>query len=288
MLGVLLFAVVAYLVAGFGLFVFQRHMVFQPDRTIQVPGDWRLPLFRVVTVTTADGLGIDGWYAPAAADRPTVVLFHGSGGHLGLREGRARVLHQAGYGVLLAGYRGYAGNPGWPSEKGLYADARAALDFLVGQGVSGRRLVLYGESLGCAVAVQMASERRVGAVILETPFTRLAEVVGRLLPLFPVALLLRDRFDLLSAVGGIQVPLLLLHGEKDRMVPVRLGRAVFAAASQPKQAVWLAQAGHTDMVAHGALETVLGFLNRLGKPVPVPPPTLEQPRAGRGRALVPR
>jgi uncharacterized protein len=170
---------------------------------------------------------------------------------------------EAGLGVLLLEYRGYGGNPGAPSETGLYTDAAAALDFLLQhKGVPVNRLVIYGESLGSGVAVHMAAGREIGALILEAPFTRLADAASYHYPYVPVSVLLRDRFDSLSAIGRIRAPILILHGKRDRVVPVRFGHALLAAAPEPKEGWFSPEASHEDLARHGALDAVFDFIRR--------------------------
>lgn len=239
---------------------FQRDLLFRPFGLPGAPAAAAVPEMAPATVRTADGLDLTGWYAPTPAGRPTVVLYHGNAGHLAMRAFKARRFLDAGFGVWLAGYRGYAGNAGRPTEAGLYADGRAVLDHLAGLGVAGGGLILYGESLGTGVAVQMATERPVAAVVLEAPYTTIPDVAAGRYPFLPVRLLARDRFDSLSKVGRLTTPLLVVHGERDAVVPVRLGRRLFEAASGPKQGVFLPQPGHNDLYDWGAAEHVLAFL----------------------------
>lgn len=240
---------------------FQRDLLFRPSGQPGAPAAAAVPEMAAVTVRTADGLDITGWYAPAPAGRPTVVLYHGNAGHLAMRAFKARHFLDAGFGVWLAGYRGYAGNPGQPSEAGLYADGRAVLDHLAGLGVGNGQLVLYGESLGTGVAVQMAAERPVAAIVLEAPYTTIPDVAATLYPFLPVHLLARDRFDSLSKVVDLTAPLMVVHGERDAVVPVRLGRRLFEAAGGPKRGVFLPEPGHNDLYAWGAAGHVLAFLD---------------------------
>lgn len=254
---------VAYAALVGGMYALQRQLLYFPDKATPMPAAWGVPDMAPRRVTTADGLDIVGWYRPAAeSSRPTVVLFHGNAGHVGFRGFKARVFLDAGFGVLLAGYRGYGGNPGEPTEEGLYRDARAALDALAADGIHGPRLVLYGESLGTGVAVAMAGERPVGAVILEAPYTSIPDVGARHYPILPVKPLMKDRFDSLSRIGSITAPLLIVHGEGDTVVPVEFGRALFAAAPDRKTGAFLRHAGHNDLYAHGAADVVLDFLDR--------------------------
>ena len=198
-----------------------------------------------------------------AVAAPTIAYFHGNAGNIADRGFKVRPFLDAGLGVLLVGYRGYGGNPGAPSEAGLFADGRAALDFLAGQGVPANRIVVFGESLGSGVAVLLASERRLGAVVLEAPFTSAADAGQRAYPFLPVRRLIRDRFDSLSRIGAIGAPLLIVHGECDRVVPADQGRRLLAAAAEPKEGVFLPEAGHNDAFEHGSVRLALEFLNRV-------------------------
>jgi fermentation-respiration switch protein FrsA (DUF1100 family) len=217
---------------------------------------------RAVEITTGDGLRLLAWYLPAPADRPVVAYFHGNGGNLGYREARMMQFAAAGFGALFLEYRGYGGNPGSPTEDGLYIDARATLDFLSAQGVDPARLVLYGESLGTGVAVRMASERSVGALVLEAPFSSIADVAQQRYWFVPVRFLLKDKFDSMTRIGTVRAPILMLLGERDRIVPPQFGRALFAAAPEPKE-LWLApDGGHEDLRHFGGLDAAVDFIRR--------------------------
>lgn len=283
----LILGVVAYALVVAAFFFGQRRLIYLPHPQVETPGAWGAGALATVLCRTEDGLELAGWYRAPPAGGSVIVLFHGNAGHLGLRADKANFLLAAGHGVLLAGYRGYGGNPGQPSEKGLLADGRAWLDFLTREGVSGSRLVLWGESLGSGVAVRLATERRVGAVILEASFTSLTDVAAALYPWLPVRSLLLDRFDNLARLGDLRAPLLVAHGERDRIVPVRFGRALFAAAAEPKQAHWAEEGGHNDLTQYGLLEAVTAFLARLGR-IDAPPPVTIDQVAPKGTALAKR
>lgn len=264
----------------------QEKLIFRPHQGRIAPGDWGLADFRVVQAATVDGLSLDCWYRPAdGLTKPTIALFPGNAGHPGLRAEKARALADAGYGVLIAGYRGYAGNGGEPSEKGLLADGRAALDFLVGQGISGRRLVIWGESLGTGIAVPLAAERGLAALILEAPFTSLSDVAAQRYPFVPVRALLRHRFNSAASMADVRAPVLILHGRADRTIPVQWGEALEALATAPVTTWRPAAGGHTDLMAHGAMAQVLAFLG--GEGSKAPPPDMDQVQSG-GRSLMVR
>jgi uncharacterized protein len=254
-----------YLALVAALFVMQRSFIYLPWGVPGAPAASGLPEMQEIRVRTADGLDILGWHAaPRLAGAPTLVLFHGNAGHLGLWAGQARAMLDAGLGVLIAGYRGYGGNPGSPSEQGLYHDARAALDWLGARGVAGRDVVLLGVSLGTGVASQMANERPVAAIVLETPYTSVVDIAAALFPFVPVRWLLLDRFDTLSRIAAVRAPVLVAHGDRDDVIPFAHGEAVFAAASDPKRFLHVPGGDHGDLWLRGIGRAVIEFALRRG------------------------
>lgn len=257
-------AVVAYAALVGGCYAIQRSLMYFPSPDLPTPAAAGAPELEPVTLRTADGLELVAWHAPPEMPAlPTIVYFHGNAGNIADRAGRVRPFLNEGYGVMLVSYRGYGGNPGSPNEQGLYEDGYAALDHVAAQGIQAERTVLLGESLGSAVAVRVASERRVGAVILEAPMTSAAEVGQGAYPFLPVKLLIKDRYESLSRIDRIGAPLLIVHGERDRVVPVDHGRRLLAAAAEPKEAVFLPAAGHNDLFEHGAARSEVDFLRRV-------------------------
>jgi uncharacterized protein len=256
------FAAVGYAALVGGLYLFQRQLLYLPDRTRpELAGLAELGV-REVTLSTEDGLSLLSWYLPPRPGQPVIAYFHGNGGHIGYRVERLLRFAREGFGVLMAEYRGYGGNPGAPSETGFYTDGRAALAFLERQGVASNRLVLYGESLGSGVAVALAAEHQIAALILEAPPTSVAEVAQCHFPFVPAARLVTDRFDSLSRISRVKVPILVLHGESDRVVPIRFGHALFNAAPEPKEGWFAPDAGHEDLARYGALDVVVAFIER--------------------------
>jgi uncharacterized protein len=254
---------IAYLSVLAYLYVFQRQLQYFPDRSRPQLGLLSDQGVREVQLPTADGLSLLSWYLPPREGRKVILYFHGNGGNIGYRADRMQRFGRDGYGVLLAGYRGYGGNPGSPSEAGLYADAQAGLDFLGREGIAAGRLVLYGESLGSGVAVHLAAQRPVAAVILESPYTSVAALAQYHYPYIPASLLIWDRFDSLSRIGELKAPLLILVGGQDTIVPPRFSKALFDAAPEPKES-WLApDAGHVNLDRFGGLDAAVSFLERL-------------------------
>jgi len=262
-----------YLVIVGIVYVFQRHLMYSPGLSTSRPADVGVPEMQVISVPTRDGLDIECWYAKSTVEMPTVVFFHGNAGTLADRAFKARIFLDAGYGVILAGYRGYGGNKGKPSEEGLYHDARAVISFLDGDR-SG--IIIYGESLGSGVAVHMAHElaghtndddtqARLLGLVLEAPFTSMSNAAAYHYPWLPTRLLVWDRFDSIDKINSIAAPLLIIHGKNDLTVPYEHGITLYDAASEPKDAIWLSEAGHVNVYDHGAKALVLEWLGRYDK-----------------------
>ena len=215
----------------------QRSLTYYPDRTRPTPAEAGVPELAPVTLKTGDGLALLAWHAPPRADgAPSLLYFHGNAGHIGMRGFKVRAYLNAGLGVLLATWRGYSGNPGTPTEAGLYADGRAARAFLRASGAGDERQILYGESLGTGVAVHLAREAAPAALVLEAPFSSIADIAAGRFPLLPVGPLIVDRFDSAAKIGKVGAPLLIVD-RFDSPIPVRLARKV--RAREPKQAVFI-------------------------------------------------
>tara|TARA_R110001592_G_scaffold237476_1_gene496702 strand:+ start:1927 stop:2775 length:849 start_codon:yes stop_codon:yes gene_type:complete len=264
-LQILLLAVGVYaLVVGL-VFLGQRRLMYHPGGVAGAPADAGLPDAGEVRVSTADGVELQSWYLAPRPGRPVVLYLHGNAGTIADRAFKARLFARQGIGVMLAEYRGYGGNPGAPSEAGLYADARANLAWLADQGHGPASIVVYGESLGTGVAVQAALELAlagtpVRALVLEAPFTAMTDAAGVHYPWLPTGLLTRDRYDSSAKIGAVQCPVLIIHGSADRVVPQDQGMRLFALAVEPKTAAWLPGAGHGDVYDFGAGEAILTFL----------------------------
>lgn len=229
-----------YLLALGALFLAQNRLIYpRPPHG----GDVAVVGFEAVRLRTADGLDLVAAYRANRGGSPTLVFFHGNGDSLIGAEAAMRALGDAGYGLLLVEYRGYGGNPGQPGEAGLYADGRAALDWLAARGIAGERIVLVGNSLGCGVAVQLATERPVGGLILISPFTRLIDAVAPHVPFVPVRWLLRDRYNNLAKVRGRNIAMLVLHGEDDTVIAAAQGETL-AGAVDGARFVSVPGAGH--------------------------------------------
>lgn len=261
--------IAGYVVIAGIMFFAQRSLMYPAGRELATPTEAGLPQAQEILVTTDDGLTLRSWYIRPQGDNPTIIYFHGNAGTIADRSYKARVFARPGYGVLLAEYRGYGGNTGAPTEQGLYADAGANLAWLAQAGSDPRSWVLYGESLGTGVAAHMAREQAklgapVAGLILEAPFTSMADAAQHHYRFLPAGLLTRDRYDTQSKIAAIATPLLIVHGRMDRTVPQSHGQRLYDMASEPKRAVWLDGAGHNDVFDHGAGDAILSFVSGLG------------------------
>jgi uncharacterized protein len=237
---------------GLTLFLWlgQRRLLYLPSADLLSPAAAGLTDVRPLSVTTADGLPLGAWFVPArgeAVPHAVVIVFNGNAGNRSHRAPLAQQLADAGYASVLVDYRGYGGNSGTPSERGLMDDARAVTAALrAAPALVGVRIVYFGESLGSGVAVQLAVESPPAALVLRSPFTSIADVAAHHYWFLPVRRLLWDRFDSFARIGGLRCPLLVVAGDRDSVVPFALSERVFAAATAPKRFVRVPGADHND------------------------------------------
>ena len=251
-------------VLGYGallalMYLFQRSLMYFPDATRYAPAASGLPQAEEVRLTSADGERLIAWHVPPRGPKPVVLYFQGNAGASNLRADRFTWLTADGTGLLALSYRGYGGSSGTPSEEGLIRDALAAYDFAAAR-YPARRIVLWGESLGTAVALALAAERSVGGVMLDAPFSSAADVGASAYPFVPVRWFMKDPFRSDLRIAKISAPLLVLHGERDRVIPIRFGERLFALAREPKRMVRFPNGEHADLDSHGAVQAVKEFL----------------------------
>jgi fermentation-respiration switch protein FrsA (DUF1100 family) len=241
----MLIAVIAfialYAIVLIGLYAGQRKILFPRDAAEVDPATLGLKA-EILRLKTEDGESLLAWRIPPAPGRPMILYFHGNSGGIDLRFERFRALAQAGMGLLAIEYRGYASSTGSPSERGLKLDGEAAYAAAIASGVAPGRIVLLGESLGSGVAVALAARHKVGALVLDSPYSSIADVAAAAYWFMPVRALLRDPFRNDLLIGSVSAPTLVVHGTKDRVVPIRFGEKLFALANQPKE-FWRVEGG---------------------------------------------
>ena len=241
-------------------YVGQRKLMYFPDPTRTAPAAAGLPAAEEVLLTTADVEKVIAWHVPPKGDRPVVLYFHGNGGSLAGRAKRFRAFTADGTGLFALSYRGYGGSTGRPTETGLIADADAAYA-LVAARYPVERIVVWGESLGTGVAVAVAESHKISRLVLESPFTSAADVGARGYWFLPVHLLMKDPFRSDERIGKVTVPLLILHGTDDAVVPFALGEKLFAMANEPKRFLRFEGGGHNNLDQFGAQNAIKAFLD---------------------------
>jgi fermentation-respiration switch protein FrsA (DUF1100 family) len=262
-------AVLAVILALVALLWFgQRWLIYFPLGDPPPPAAVGLPGAEVVSFTTEDGLRLEAWFVPPAGPPTgqTVIVFNGNGGHRALRARLAAALAARGFACLLTDYRGYGGNPGLPSERGLARDARAARAYAaMRRDVDPDRLVYFGESLGSAVAVRLATEHPPEALVLRSPITSLVEMGEHHYPIVPARLLLRERYPAVDLIRAVQAPVLIIAGDRDRIVPIEFSERLYEAANEPKALAVIEGAEHNDLAlldGDDMLDAIEGFLGR--------------------------
>jgi fermentation-respiration switch protein FrsA (DUF1100 family) len=241
------------------LYVGQRALQYFPERSRTPPGAAGLPEAEEVVLDTADGERVIVWHVPPRGEKPVLLYFHGNGGSLAWRAERLRALTADGTGLVALSYRGYGGSSGRPTERGLIEDAFAAYAFAAAR-YGAARIALWGESIGSGVAIALAAEKPVARVVLESPFTSVADIAAQIYWFLPVRWFIKDPFRSDLRVGKVTAPVLVLHGERDSVVPITLGERLFALIEAPKRFVRFPGGGHNDLGEHGALEAAREFL----------------------------
>jgi fermentation-respiration switch protein FrsA (DUF1100 family) len=243
--------------------VLQRHLMYFPDTTYFTPAQAGLAGVEERVLETPDGQRVIAWYGKAKAGQPTILYFHGNAGSLETRNERIRKYMARGLGVFMMTYRGFGGSSGHPSEAANVADAMLAFNTLTDAGVDPLDVIVYGESLGTGVAVQVAGEKRVAGLVLDAPYTSMVDLAALHHPLIPGRWFMTDRYETRRHIAKISAPLLVLHGEEDVIVPVEMGREVFARAPEPKTLKTFAGAGHDDHYKFGSYDALYAWIAAL-------------------------
>ncbi|NJD55333.1 MAG: alpha/beta hydrolase [Nitrospirae bacterium] len=238
--------VLGYLVLVAFVYLRQAKMLYFPSREIEAtPADVGLA-FNEVTVRTSDGLSISAWYVPSPQARGALIFCHGNAGNISHRLDSLKIFHDLGLSVLIFDYRGYGRSEGEPTEKGTYLDAEAAYDYLVKtKGIAPARIIIFGRSLGSAVATELAMRRAAGALIIESGFTSVTDLGRKFFPHMPVRLISRFHYASIDKVCGINIPKLFIHSPDDEVIPFEQGMRLFEKAGEPKEFLKI-RGGHNE------------------------------------------
>ncbi len=259
--------IVLYLLATGAVYVFQRRLMYNPHKHVNTPHRDKSPDLEKVFLKTKDGLSLVSYYkAPKTTEKgelyPTVLYMHGNTGPAGDAAHKLIPLVNAGYGVLLLEYRGYGGNGGKPSEEGLITDAEAALDYIYSKQGDKAEVYYYGMSLGTGVANGLAERRPPAGLIQECGFTSMVDAAKVHYPVFPIRFILKDTYNSERRIASFKAPLLVLHGKRDKTVPVVQGETVFETAASTDKTLKLYPDGeHTNLYDFGASDDVVEWLN---------------------------
>jgi uncharacterized protein len=229
--------------------ILERFFVYYPMKEISAdPSRFGLQ-FDDVRAVTEDGIMVHGWFVPKPGARSTFLIFHGNAGNISHRLGWIQMLHELDANVMIIDYRGYGLSEGKPCEKGLYLDALAAYGWWIRERATDQsRLILVGESLGGAVAVDLASRVQVDGIVLQSTFTTAWDMAKTIMPVGLLQPLTGVRFDSAAKVRAIRCPKLFIHGNRDEIVPIRLGRRLYELSPPPKEFYEVEGAGHNDLI----------------------------------------
>lgn len=231
----------------------EQRLLYFPDREVSSsPANFGLE-YEELKLTTSDNISLHGWFIPGVKDRPVILFFHGNAGNIVHRLDNISLLNRLGLNVLIFDYRGFGKSTGSPSESGLTRDALAAHAWLTANGWQQEQIIYFGRSLGAGVAINLARQHPPARLILETPFTSVPAMGRQHYPILTTALswMLRDRFDNLDKIGAIEVPLLVFQGDRDTIVPEKMARELFDAASPPKTFHLIPGADHNNTYERG-------------------------------------
>ena len=249
-----------YVVGALTLYFLQGRIMFAPDTNRVLPSAVNLPGLEEVVLQTKQGHKLYSWYLPAKNGQPTLLFFHGNGGNVANREEKFRQLGARGFGVLMLGYRGFGGSEGSPSEAAMVEDAQLAYEHLKGQGLTSKQIVIYGESIGSSVAVQLAAKVQSAAVILEAPMYSVLSIAQSRYPYVPVRAFLRDKFETNLFIKQIKSPLLIVHGSDDGVIPLSSGLALYDVAIEPKRFHVVDGAQHNNLYDFPIVQEIVRFL----------------------------
>ena len=216
------------------LYFSQRNLLYHPSEN-NYSGDQLTVTIDKVKITTEDNLELLAWYHEKdIINFKTILYLHGNAGSLENRIHKINHFEDININFLLLSWRGFSGNKGQPTEQGLYIDAKAAIKWLKEKGIENQNIIIYGESLGTGIATEIAQNKNYAGVILESPFTSMIEAGSSKYPIFPIKLLLKDKYESNKKIKNIKSPILIMHGEQDRIVPFRMGKKLYELANDPK------------------------------------------------------
>jgi len=216
------------------IFFYQRKLLYYPNVNRYIESENLIPRIEKVNIFTSDGYNLLGWYHKKNISKKTILFLHGNAGSLENRIYKLNYFEEFDVNFLIIAWRGFSGNLGKPHEQGLYEDAKSAVNWLQSEGIKEEKIILYGESLGTAVAIEIAQNKKFAGIILESPFTSMVEVGKKYYPIFPIKLLLKDKYESINKIKNISSPIMIMHGMQDKIIPFEMGQKIYNYANSPK------------------------------------------------------
>jgi len=254
---------ILYLIVTLSIYIFQRKLLYHPNINSYLKGDGLIHSFENINIRTEDNINLKGWLHLKDPKKKTILFFHGNAGTLDNRIYKLNFLGNLDVNFLIIAWRGYSGSSGKPSEFGLYQDAKSALNWLNSKGITEDKIILYGESLGTSVAIEVGQNKDFAGVILETPFTSMVDVGKTKYPFFPVSFLLKDKYESDKKIKNIKSPILIMHGEVDKIVPFWMGEKIYQLANEPKYSYFTKYDDHMMEYNEKLLNELKKFIDSL-------------------------
>ena len=255
--------ILVYCVIILFVYFYQRNLLYNPSENNYLNDKINFN-YKEIFIETDKKIKLKSWFIEKDLKNfKTILLFHGNAGNLFNRVYKLNELNKLDLNILIISWRGFSGNKGKPTEKNLYRDAEEAVKWLNLQGLDNKNIILYGESLGTGIAIELASKNNFGGIILESPFTSMVETAKIYYPYLPVNLLLKDRFNSKNKIKDIKTPILIMHGKKDNVVPQKMGLELFEKANEPKFNYFPENDNHMMEYNDQLLKNIKLFINKI-------------------------
>ena len=255
--------VLAYFIIILFVYFYQRNLLYHPSENNYL-NDKITFNYEEIFIETDKNINLKSWFIKKDLNRfKTILIFHGNAGNLFNRVYKLNELNKLDVNILLISWRGFSGNKGKPTEKNLYHDAEEAVKWLNNRGAISKNIILYGESLGTGVATELGTSNAFGGIILESPFTSIANAAKIYYPYLPVNIILKDRYDSIGKIKNITTPILIMHGRKDNIVPQKMGLELYEKANQPKFSYFPENDDHMMEYNDNLLNSIKLFINKI-------------------------
>ena len=255
--------VLAYFIIILFVYFYQRNLLYHPSENNYL-NDKITFNYEEIFIETDKNINLKSWFIKKDLNRfKTILIFHGNAGNLFNRVYKLNELNKLDVNILLISWRGFSGNKGKPTEKNLYHDAEEAIKWLNNRGAISKNIILYGESLGTGVATELGTSNAFGGIILESPFTSIANAAKIYYPYLPVNTILKDRYDSIGKIKNISIPILIMHGKKDNIVPQKMGLELYEKANQPKFSYFPENDDHMMEYNDNLLNSIKLFINKI-------------------------